>query len=641
MVVHQHDQDEGRSAGWTRRGFLQAGAALTGGALLSQSVPASGATAETAETILHNARIVTLDSRRPTASAVAIAQGRFLAVGSNAGVLAHRGPRTQVIDARGRTVIPGLVDSHIHLLTGSLSFNLELRWDGVPTLRSALDRLREQALRTPPPQWVRVVGGWSRFQFRERRLPTLAEINAAAPDTPVYVQHLWERAFINRAGLRALGYSRNTPTPPNSELQLDRQGNPTGLLIAQPNWEILMQTLGRLPPLPMADRENSARQFMRELNRLGVTSVVDGGDNTFPGSFDLYGGLAAKGQLTTRVAASYYTTNNDSERQDFERFLAAAPADARDEYFRVMGAGEILTTAAFDYTNFSEPRTKLAPSAEQELRDVLSLVVQTPRPFRIHAVYDESISRVLNVLEALDREVPFKGRRWTLDHAEFISPRSIERVVALGGGIAVQHRIAFQGEDVIERYGPRVAAVSPPIRRMLEAGAPVGAGTDGTKIATYNPWVSLKWLVTGRTVGGARLYPKANRLDRIEALRRYTLGSAWFSGEEDRKGSIEAGKLADLAVLSENFFDVPAEQIDSLESVLTMVGGRVVHADRPFRRHAPGPLPVSPDWSPVAAYGSGHGSSNAASSAALAHAHHHHASVGAGGDLSSCGCIAF
>src|SRR6185436_4909835 len=170
------------------------------------------------------------------------------------------------------------------------------------------------------------------------------------------------------------------------------------------------------------------------------------------------------------------------------------------------------------------------------------------------ATYDESISRFLDVFESVDREVPFSGLRWFFDHAETVTQRNLERIKALNGGIAIQHRMAYQGEYFINRYGANAAQRTPPIAEMLRMGIPVGAGTDATRVASFNPWVSLYWMVTGKTVGGAALYPEANRLDRAEALRRYTLGSAWFSAEEDKKGALVPGQLADLAVLSDDFF---------------------------------------------------------------------------------------
>lgn len=237
------------------------------------------------------------------------------------------------------------------------------------------------------------------------------------------------------------------------------------------------------------------------------------------------------------------------------------------------------------------------------MREVVTLLSQHRWPFRLHATYDESISRFLNVFEAVNREVPFDGLHWFFDHCETISDRNLERVRALGGGIAVQHRMAFQGEYFLARYGARAAERTPPVRRMLELGLPVGAGTDGTRVANYNPWVSLYWLSTGRTVGGASLYPDANVLSREEALRLYTQGSSWFSSEQEKKGGLGVGQLADLAVLSEDYFSVPDERVKAIESVLTVVNGAVVYATEPFRGEAPPPIPVLPEWSPLRAFG--------------------------------------
>lgn len=167
-----------------------------------------------ASLIITNGKFHTVDREAPTAQAVAIRDGKFLAVGSENDVMQHAGPETQVIDLRGHTAVPGLNDSHLHLIRGGLNYNLELRWEGVPSLADALRMLKEQALRTPSPQWVRVVGGWTEFQFAERRMPTLDEINQAAPDTPVFILHLYDRALLNRAALKVVGYTKDTPNPP-------------------------------------------------------------------------------------------------------------------------------------------------------------------------------------------------------------------------------------------------------------------------------------------------------------------------------------------------------------------------------------------------------------------------------------------
>ncbi len=589
----------------TRRAFLRSGVAASVACTVGESATRARAPAERADLILLNGRVATLDRRRPTASAVAIKAGKFVAVGADKDMQAHRADQTQVIDAGGRTIIPGLNDSHLHLIRGGLNYNLELRWDGVPSLADALTLLREQARRTPPPQWVRVVGGWTEFQFKERRMPTLKEINEAAPDTPVFVLHLYDRAWLNQAALRAVGYAKDTPDPPGGQIERDKQGNPTGLLIAKPNARILYDTLAKGPKLAPEDQIISTRLFLREMNRLGITSCIDagGGYQNYPDDYQIIAKLAKEGQLTVRIAYNLFTQRPRQEKEDFAKWIKTAKPGDGDDFYRMNGAGEMLVYSAADFEDFLEPRPDMPKTLEPDLTEVVTLLAKNRWPFRLHATYDETISSALSVFETVNKQVQFSGLRWFFDHAETISERNIERVKALGGGIAVQHRMAFQGEYFLDRYGKKATEHSPPISQMLRMGVPVGAGTDGTRVASYNPWIALYWLVAGRTVGGTLLYPEANRLDRTEALRRYTLGSAWFSSEEDKKGSIETGRLADLAVLSADYFSVPEAEIKRIESVLTVLGGKVVYAAGAFAKFSPPALPSRPDWSPVKVYG--------------------------------------
>jgi predicted amidohydrolase YtcJ len=551
--------------------------------------------------ILLHGRIHTGVPGAQDASAVAIAGDRILAVGADADVLRHRAAETTVIDLGGRTVVPGLNDSHLHLIRGGLHYNLELRWEGVPSLADALRLLRRQAERTPTPQWVRVVGGWTEFQFAERRMPTLDEINQAAPDTPVFLLHLYDRALLNRAALRAVGYTRDTPNPPGGEIVRDASGNPTGMLIARPNALILYSTLNNGPKLPFDHQVNSTRQFMRELNRLGLTSAIDagGGFHNYPDDYAVVEHLAERGQLTVRIAYNLFTQNRGKELEDFERWTDMIQPGAGNDWYRHNGAGEMLVFSAADFEDFLEPRPELAPEMEDELERVVRHLVANRWPFRLHATYDESISRMLDVFEKVNREIPFDGLHWLFDHAETITPRNIDRVRALGGGIAIQHRMAYQGEYFVERYGAAAAAATPPVKRMLEAGVPVGGGTDATRVSSYNPWLAMQWLVTGRTVGGLEMTAANQRLSRETALALWTSGSAWFSSEQGKKGQIAAGQLADLAVLTGDYFRVPEQQIGTLASVLTVVGGQVVHGSEEFGPWSPPPIPVLPEWSPL------------------------------------------
>lgn len=553
--------------------------------------------------ILENGRITTLHAAKPEVTSIAIKDGKILGLG-NAEQL-QRGPETTVIDLKGRRVIPGLNDSHLHLIRGGLNYNLELRWDGVPSLADALRMLKLQAERTPAPQWVRVVGSWSEFQFAERRMPTLEEINAAAPDTPVFILHLYCRALLNRAALRACGYTRDTPNPPGGEIQRDKTGEPTGLLIARPNAMILYATLAKGPKLPPEYQYNSSRQFMRELNRLGITSCIDagGGFQNYPEDYEIVRQLHDRGELTVRIAYNLFTQKPRAEKEDFARWMRMTKPGEGDPFFRMNGAGEMLVFSAADFEDFLEPRPDLPPNLESELEEVVTMLASNRWPFRLHATYDESITRFLDVFERVNRAAPLHDLHWFLDHCETISDRNIERLHALGGGIAVQHRMAFQGEYFVDRYGAKAAERTPPIRRMLEMGVPIGAGTDATRVANYNPFNSLYWLVSGRTLGGLELYPENNRLNREEALRLYTSGSAWFSGEQEQKGTLAEGQFADFAVLTEDYFNIPEERIRGLESVLTVVNGKPVYATSDFADLAPPPLPVMPDWSPVAKFG--------------------------------------
>ena len=433
----------------------------------------------------------------------------------------------------------------------------------------------------------------------------LQEINEAAPETPVFVLHLYDRAWLNGAALRAVGYTKDTPDPPGGVIERDSRGNPTGLLVAKPNANILYATLAKGPKLSLDDQTNSTRHFMRELNRLGVTSIIDagGGFQNYPDDYQVIDNLHRAGQLTLRIAYNLFTQRPKQELADFQRWTSMASLYQGDASYRLNGAGEMLTFSAADFEDFLEPRPDLAPSMEAELEGVVRHLAEHRWPFRLHATYNESITRFLDVFERVHRDVPLDQLRWLFDHAETISPKNIERVKALGGGIAVQHRMAYQGEYFVDRYGAAAAEATPPVRRMLEMGVPVGLGTDATRVASYNPWVALSWLVTGGTVGGLTLYPQQNRLDRETTLKLFTRGSAWMSREDDVKGSIAPGKYADFTGLSADYFQVPDNEIQHIVSVLTVVDGKVVYGAEEFSDLAPPLPPASPDWSPVRQYG--------------------------------------
>jgi len=558
-----------------------------------------------ANTILHSGRITTNDPAAPQVQAVAFTGGRVMATGMDADVLALAGKGTKCIDLRGRRAVPGLIDSHMHVIRGGLNYTLELRWDGVRSLADAMAMLAQQVARTPSPQWVRVVGGFSEHQFAEKRLPTLEEINAVAPQTPVFILHLYDRALLNRAAVRAVGYNRNTPNPPGAEILRDGSGEPTGLLVASPNALILYATLAKGPKLSPEYQANSSRHFMREMNRLGVTSVIDagGGFQNYPQDYEVIERLHREGLMTLRIAYNLFTQKPREELAEFSAWAAMVRPGSGDDRLRHNGAGEMLVYSAADFEDFRVPRPDMPSTMETDLEPVVRLLAQQRWPFRMHATYDETIGRALDVFERVNRDVPLAGLNWFFDHAETISAANIERVARLDGGIAIQHRMAYQGEYFAERYGAKAAAKSPPLAELMAAGLPLGAGTDATRVASYNPWVSLYWLVTGRTVGGMPLYDRAECPGRAQALYLWTAANAWFSNETGRKGALMPGQLADMAVLSSDFFAIPEDRIPETTSVLTLLGGEPVWGAEEFADLAPPMPPVLPDWSPVRTFG--------------------------------------
>ena len=556
--------------------------------------------------IFHHGLFTTLDRSNPTATAVAIKDGAFTAVGRDSDVMKLAGSSTKVVDLRGRRVLPGLIDNHLHIIRGGLNFNMELRWDGVWSLADAMAMLKRQVAVTPPPQWVRVVGGFTEHQFAEKRLPTIDELNAAAPDTPVFILHLYDRALLNAAALRAVGYTKDTPEPPGGEIVRDAKGNPKGLLLAKPNANILYATLARGPKLPFDYQVNSTRHFMRELNRLGVTGAIDagGGFQNYPEDYAVIQKLSDEGQLTIRLAYNLFTQKPKGEKADFLNWTKTSKYKQGTDYFRHNGAGEMLVFSAADFEDFRVARPDMPPEMEGELEDVVRILAQNRWPWRLHATYDETISRALDVFEKVNQDTPLDGLHWFFDHAETISDQSIDRIAALGGGIAVQHRMAYQGEYFVERYGFGAAEATPPIKKIMDKGVKISAGTDATRVASYNPWVALAWLVTGMTVGGLRLYPQRNCLDRETALRMWTENVTWFSNEEGKKGRIQVGQLADMIVPDRDFFSCAENEIAEIQSDLTVVGGRMVYGAGEFKsfEETP-PPPAMPDWSPVRSFG--------------------------------------
>jgi predicted amidohydrolase YtcJ len=573
--------------------------------LLCQAVHAQ----KPADLIIVNGKIATMVKPGEFQQAVAIRDGIILATGSSKTMLsAYKNDLTKIIDAKGRTVVPGINDSHINIIREGLHYNSELRWDGVKTLKRAMQLLKEQAARTPPGIWVKVVGGWNEYQFEEKRQPSLAEINEAVPDKPVFISYLYGKAFLNKKAIEVLKYDNKTRYE-GSLIELDEQGNPTGMLYAKETPKAVYTTLGLTTKLTHEERLNSTLQFYRELNRFGITSAADagGGSQNYPADYMVALELARQGKLNIRTSYFLFAQQKGHELQDYETWVKMALPDKNDHMlmangYITEGAGENLIAAAADFENFLEPRTILPAEMEAGLEPVIRLLVKNKWPFRLHATYGESIERMLTVFEKVNEEIPFNGLRWFFDHAETITDEQLVRVKKLGGGVAVQFRMYFQGELYDKLYG-KTERQLPPIKKMLGMGIPVGMGTDATRISTYNPWMACHWLLTGKTIGSMQFWPKEQVLDRFIAMRIYTSGSAWFTGEEKLKGKIVKGMYADMSMLSADYFSIPPDDVRDLESLLTIVNGKIVYAAGEYKFLD---IPVHgaiPEWSPVKYYG--------------------------------------
>jgi predicted amidohydrolase YtcJ len=535
-----------------------------------------------AERVFVNGKVVTVDSSFSVKEAVAIKNGRFVAVGTDNEMRRWIGPKTVVVTLGGRTVIPGLIDSHMHATVAGLNWNSELHWESARSLADGLKQIEAAAKDKPVGTWIVVGGGWAPTQFPEKRLPTRAELDAVAPKHPVYIQYLRQAAVLNSAGLAAVGIDRKAADPEGGRFERDpSSGEPTGVLQGVPAWEFAYAKI----PHPTLDQiRQGLRNYFRELNRLGLTSVGDlqTGGVTFAHR-RLLADMASRGELSVRL--DYFIAPNDpgDELEQLQLSAEEIRQLPADDMFRFAGFAETLIRGTGDGDVLSNPKgITVETEAKEKFRKLLRFLAGAGYNFHLHTTQDNTARQLLTIIEEVNRETPFSRQRITFAHLEDATPETIARIKKLGGGVSVQDRLVLTGDYYMELWGQAKARNAPPLRTLIDSGVPLGAGTDALRSSNYSPMLSLWWLITGKTVTGSPIRDPKQNVTRAEALRMYTMGSAWFTFAEKRKGSIEAGKLADLAVLNTDYLTVPEDQIRSIESVLTMVGGRVVYAASPF-----------------------------------------------------------
>jgi hypothetical protein len=536
------------------------------------------AQAQSADAILVNGKVVTLDGKSSVVQGIAIRDGNILAVGSSEEVRKLADQRTRIIDVGGRTVIPGLMDSHIHVLRAGLTYSVELSWIGVPSLAKGLDLVREAARASRPGTWIKIGGGWTELQFPEKRGPTVEELVAAAPDRPVYVQRLYNTAWITPAGMKMMNLTPATEIP-GGKAEKDTSGNLTGVFTGV-NRTFNFFT-DKIPGPRFTDQVAGTKKYLRELNRLGMTAVNDfPGGGMYPEHFRAVQLLWQKGELSLRVSF-HIQSNSRAPLDDFKALTSFTPMNFGDDMLRFRGIGESLSQGMYDGSTVGLPFNPDDKDRE-EFCAVAKWAAERGLTVHQHAASNRAAAMILDCFETVNREIPIAGLRWQIAHIENAADDTLRRMKALNMGWSVQDRLLYSGQIVLKVLGPEASRRAPPIETGLKMGLHVAGGTDSDQVAPYNPFVSLRWLLDGKVIDGTSMRGPDEIPTREEALRMYSINAAWFTFDEDKRGSLEPGKYADLAVLSDDYMTVPVDKIGALVSLLTLVGGKAVYGEGPF-----------------------------------------------------------
>ena len=549
-------------------------------AALCLTLSAGVASAQSADTVLFNGKILTVDRDFSVREALAIGHGEVLATGTSVAMKKLAGDHARLIDLGGRTVIPGLTDGHIHGIRAAQTFATEVNWIGVPTLKQALEKIRQAGKNQKPGSWIVVAGGWTEEQFAEKRRPTPREVTGAAPDNPVYVQHLYDWLLLTPKAMDALNIHDDADVTPGGKLERDADNRPTGVVTG--NGNTLGKIFDKLPKPTLAEQVDGSRKFFREMNSLGVTGIVDGGGvSMYPASYQAVFKLWRDRQLTLRVAYHLCAPKPGSELADLQNLTQLLPQGFGDPMLHFNGPGEILIWA--DWTDGD-----ITPDGKARMADLLRWAASKGYTIQLHWNPDRTVHDLLDVVEDINKDYPVRDLRWTVLHLYNATEDNLKRMKALGLIWGVQDGPYFGGERLQRDEGVEKARGLPPIATALRLGLAVAGGTDAHRVSSYNPFVALQWYLDGTTIGGVKTRDDAEAPSRRQALEMYTRNSAFMANDDDKRGTLEPGRFADLAVLSSDYLTAPASEIGKIRSVLTMVGGKVVYAAAPFASLASG-----------------------------------------------------
>ena len=532
--------------------------------------------------VLRGGRISTFadpDQGLGEVEAVAIAGGRVIAVGTDAELAVHAELADRVIDLGGRRVIPGLNDSHIHAVRAGVSWTRTVHWEDVRTLSEGLERIREDAANRGPGTWLSVVGGWHSSQLAERRAPTRAELDAVAPDNPVYVQELYDLGVLNTAGLAACGWTDDSEDPARGRLERDEDGRLTGRIHGVGAFSV---PLASALEAEASESEDGVRAMFTAFARHGLTGVVDGGGLLVtPRDYDAIYAVWRRGELDVRTRVFMSAWTRGGEVADIEQLTTLVQPGSGDGMLSIAGVGEIPHLGCHDMEGL-DPFT-LSDQSHAELVEIVRLCATRGWRMSIHAVLDETLGRILDAWETVERETGLvAGRGFSIVHADEASIANLERLAWLGAGVLVQNRLVLKGADYVAAWGETATRNAPPIGDLRELGIPIGGGTDATRANWFSPWAAIWWLVTGGTLDGTGVRDERHRLSRESAIAAYTRDAAWFTGELAHRGRLLPGYDADLCVPSLDPFACSDDELRDILSDLTVMGGRVTHDSGTF-----------------------------------------------------------
>lgn len=555
-------------------------------AMFASAVLGNAAMAQNADMILVNGKIITQDEKSSIVAALAIQGGNIAAAGTDDAIRKLAGPKTVKVDLGGRTVIPGLIDSHMHGIRTALTFAVETDWSDIATLDEGL-KIVSEAARSKPGAWIVVAGGWHEGQLKEQRGPTSAELAKAAPDNPVYVQHLYDYAVLNPKGMEQLEIDSDAKVPPAGKLARDAEGRLTG--VVRGDLVTFNRLFARVSKMTFEGKVESTKTFFKALNRVGLTGIVDAaGGGMSPQDYEPLFRIAKQQQLSMRVGFYLNSIKAGQEAADLKEIVKLLPAELGDDKLTFVGLGEVVVWGMHDGPAGLRKAFTPKPGAVDTLREIATWAAGQRLRMQIHASTDSSAGQILDIFEEVNAKTPIGELRWVIAHIENAAPQTLQRMKKLGMGWAVQDRLYFEGDVWPRVMGNDAALQAPPISEGIKAGLVIAGGTDGPRLAPYNPFVTLEWLVTGKTVKGTSIRAKQYSATREQALRIHTFNSAWMAGDENKRGTLEAGKWADLVVLSDDYLTVPENSISKIKALLTVVGGKVEHATGPFSEMAGG-----------------------------------------------------